>query len=142
MFDVFFGVLIVIIFLLVALGPVLRRLFGPMIRQWMMGLMEDRMRRMAGMPTRKEERKARRNAGRRRKSGAEAFRRAAGGRRSGDRAAYGGQSAVDMMQNVAEDVEFTEIKEYSQTQEIASAPRSGEYKAESQVEDADFVEIK
>lgn len=138
--DVFFGILIVIVFLLWVLGPMLRRFFAPLMQRWMMGKMEDQMRRMAGMPTRKEEKKARKQAGRRQKSGAEAFRRAA----AGSRAQQAHKSGVDYLQDFAEDVEFTEIKEYSADVEIASRPDSGETRvtAEEQVSDAEFIEFK
>ena len=143
--DVVFGVILVIIFLFIVMGPMLQRMFGPMLQRWMMGKMEDRFRRMAGMPTRKEEKKARKQAERRQRQGAERFRRAAGGRRaSAASAARGRSSSVEMLQAFAEDVEFTEIKEYSAEVKIGkdSASATETYTVEEQVEDAEYVEVK
>ncbi|MGN0237977.1 MAG: hypothetical protein ACI4AK_07840 [Lepagella sp.] len=47
----------------------------------------------------------------------------------------------DMMKQVAEDVEFTEYKEFEETT-IGGTPRETPYYREDQVSDADFVEIK
>lgn len=145
--DVFFGIIIVIVFLLVVLGPVLRRWLGPVLQRWVMGKMEDNMRRMAGMPTRKEERKARKEerkharqeAGGRRS--AEEFIRRATGARRGDRRRGATRSTIGLLRAVAEDVEYTEIKEFGESHTIGHAEQI-KYKEESQVEDADFEEIR
>lgn len=138
-----FGIILVVIFLLIVMRPVLQRWFGPWIQRWMMGKMEDRMRRMMGMPTRKEEKKARKQAGRRQTGGAERFRQAAQGRRAGSRRSEG-PSGVDMLQGVAEDVEYTEIKTYSEDLEIGISKEGKEvsYKLEHQIEDAEIIEIR
>ena len=147
--DIAFGVICVLLFLLLAFGPVLRRIFAPMLQRWMLGKMEDNMRRMAGMPTRKEERKARKESGRRwrRRSagGAERFGEAARGARS--RRSGATESVGTMMRYVAEDVEFTEIKEFSDNSSAIGddSNRVAETKShtvESQVEDAEFEEIR
>lgn len=135
----FFGILLVIIFLLIVAGPMLRRWFGPMLQRWMLGKFEDRMRRMAGMPTRKEEKRARKKDSRRRHGGAERFRQAAWGSRTRTH-----ESAVDMLRAYAEDVEFTEVKSYSSNVEIAEDPstHTTSIRVEEQVEDVEFVEFK
>ena len=139
--DVFFGILLVIVFLLIVMRPALQRWFGPMLQRWAIGKMEDNMRRMAGMPTRKEERKARKRAAKREQSGAENFRRAATGSRQ--RAARG-QAVGSSLQEYAEDVEFTEVKAFSQEVKIGVSETDGKEKivVEEQVEDVEFVEIK
>ena len=140
--DNFFGILLVIIFLLIVMRPMLQRWLGPVLQRWMLGKMEDRMRRMAGMPTRKEERKAQR----RRRKGADDFRRAARGRRAGSErrgnGTYGGH--VSDLQVYAEDVEFTEVKAYSDDVEIGVSKTTVKEKViiEEQIEDADFEDIK
>ena len=138
--DNFFGIILVVLFLLIVMRPVLQRWFGPMLQRWAIGKMEDRMRRMAGMPTRKEERKARRQARRREEQGAERFRQAAAGRRSQN----GSPGAREVLQDYAEDVEYVEVKNYSADIEIATDPATGErkVKVEEQVEDAVYEEIK
>lgn len=143
-----FGIICVILFLLFALGPLLRRWVGPMIQRWMLGKMEDRMRRMAGMPTRSEEKKARKEAARRKKEGASRFRNAAAGYRTQDGWTRR-ESVGEMMNGVAEDVEFTEIKSYSSEEEITEnrnrrdgSSISEKIRVEEQVEDVEFVEIK
>lgn len=102
----FFETFLIILILLFVLGPLFRRWLAPAIQRWMLGKMEDNMRRMAGMPTRKQERKARRKA-----SGK--------GRATRSRATYGEwesavnrkENPVDFMRSYAEDVEFEEIDE-------------------------------
>lgn len=124
-----FGVILIIIFLLLVMRPMLQRWFGPMLQRWAMGKMEDRIRRMAGMPTRKEEARQRKARSR----------REASGRRT--KAAF---STVRLLRTVAEDVEFTEIKEFSADPETGrpAGRHTVRYKVEEQIEDAEYVEIK
>lgn len=140
----FFGILIIIFLVLLLFG----RYLGPLVQKWMMGKMEDRFRRMAGMPTRKEERKMRR----------EAMKNAAKGNphaQSGSRRKSGGGMNTNetrhphspiIPKEYAEDVEFVEIKSYSEEIRIEGEDTSKKKKEkvvyESQVEDAEFTEIK
>ena len=138
--DKAFGIIFVIIILLFALGPLLRRWFAPLLQRWMLGKMEDNMRRMAGMPTRKEERKARRKAARQRGTDEEfgpRYERSRNGR-----GAYPQPSAGGMMQHVAEDVEFTEIREYKDENTHIVEHTEVKYRVEEQVEDAEFEDLK
>lgn len=145
--EIAFGIICVILFLVLVLGPTLRRWLAPYLQRWMLGKMEDNMRRMAGMPTRKEEKKARkaaerRGAGRSASRAAESFRRAAAGSRAyGRRNARRARSTVGMLRYIAEDVEFTEIKDYSGDSPLWQKTEV-RYRVEEQVEDADFTEIK
>lgn len=119
--EIAFGIICVVFFLIVVLGPLLRRWLSPIIQRWIMGKVEDRMRRMAGFPTRKEEQKARKHSQKRPE------------RRS--------RSTVSMLQNVAEDVEYTEIRSFS-SEELPGSHRSPtSYKTEQQIEDADYTEL-
>lgn len=142
--DVAFGIICVIFFLIVVLGPLLRRWFAPLLSRWAMGKMEDQMRRMAGMPTRKEERKAGRRAARESRDAAERFRRAAGAASARARRSYSrrpARSTVGLLRYVAEDVEFTEIRDYSHDSAIGARPEVP-YRVEEQVEDVEFTEIR
>lgn len=134
--DIAFGILCIVLFLLLVFRPVLQRWLQPLIHRWAMGKMEDQMRRMAGMPTRKEERKARK-------------RREAAGRTAGNpwRSARRRtvRSTVGMLRYIAEDVEFTEIKDYSPDLPIGSGQdkrKEVRYKVEEQIEDVEYKEIK
>ena len=140
--DIAFGIILVIIFLLIVAGPLLWRLLGGPLSRWMAGKMEDRFRNMMGMPTRKEEKKARKRAAKREKDGAEAFRKAAAGRRQPG-SSYGSMEHSGL-QSYAEDVEFTEVKNFSEEINIGVAAKSHKEKVviEEQIEDADFIEIK
>lgn len=113
----------------------------PWISRWLRGLMarrtEDFLRRMAGMPTRKEEERARK---RREKEKARRGADSSARRNSPD----AGREVVNEMKEYAEDVEFTEVKQYSSEEIITKDETSGQtriYK-ESQVSDAEYIEIK
>ena len=102
---------------------------------------EDMMRRMMGMPSRKEEERARRKAGRESRSGGSSTHRCGEGTRRHHRQPQ--TDAADLLNSVAEDVEFTEIREFDSTT-IISDDTDGhrvEYR-EEQVSDAEYVEIK
>lgn len=114
----------------------------PAISRWLQRMMlrrtEDIIRRMTGMPPRKEEERSRRN--RQKESGPDA--RARRGRGDSRQSGHMDESAHQAMRSYAEDVEFTEVREFSQTT-ISENETSGEgYRYESQVSDAEFTEIK
>lgn len=104
----FFETLLIIIIVIFALGPLFRRWLGPLLSRWMMGKFEDRMRRMAGMPTRKEEKKARKKARSRRRGGHPGRARVADEWEDAVRSRR--PNPADFMRSYAEDVEFEEIK--------------------------------
>ncbi len=100
---------------------------------------EDMVRRMAGMPSRKEEQ-------RRRKQNEKENRRnqtaGNGGRRH--RSYYQKEEdGIKSMKEYAEDVEYTEIKEYSEST-ILEQNETGQTHIynESQVSDVEFIETK
>ena len=145
--EAFFGVVIIIVLILVCFGPIIGRLLGPWLQKWAMGKWEDNLRRMAGMPTRKEEKKARKKAAKQ------------GNRTAGSH--YGRTNAYEtgtarstqpgpanFMREFAEDVEFTEIREFSSDIKIGSHDEPDrrdtkkKYKEESQIEDAVYEEIR
>lgn len=134
-----FFIFVLILVLLPLVWPYIARA----IKRYMMGKFEDRMRRMMGMPTRAEEKKARR-----RRENDSPYAAAAGGnsrRRGRGRSHDVGDPAADlrMMRSYAEDVEFTEIKEYSEEIRF-SGDKEGKrenIKMEEQVSDVEFVVI-
>ena len=101
---------------------------------------EDMMRRMMGMPSRKEEERARRKAGRESRGGSATHRRGDDTQRRHRRPQV---DAADLLNSVAEDVEYTEIREFDSTTIISEDPdgHRAEYR-EEQVSDAEYVEIK
>ena len=115
----------------------------PWITKWVKGFMsrraEDAIRRMMGMPSRKEEQR-RRKENEKKQASTERHnkRKAAAQEREADR-----REAVRSMKENAVDVEYTEYKEFSQT-EIAVEDAEGNTRiyTESQVTDVEFVEIK
>lgn len=111
--------------------------------------MEDFIRHQMGMPSRKEEKKARKRAQREQEAYSNAHNRS--------RNTYGynnnsySRNEPIIPKEYAEDVEFVEIKEFSQT-EIPDPPEKKSkwstfrashtsIKVERQVEDADFTDI-
>lgn len=111
-------------------------LLWPWIVKWLRGYMarraEDMMRRMAGMPPRKEEERRRREQNRERRSERK--------RREAERRA---EEGLRSMREYAEDVEFTEVREFSEST-IIDQEESGKRRvySESQVSDAEYTEIR
>lgn len=112
----------------------------PWISRWLRGFMqrraEDAFRRMMGMPTRGEERKARRKA--ERAAGAE---RRSENKRRHHRPAR--EDAAVIMKSVAEDAEFVEIREFEQHSSL-DAEDNGKTRRiyrEEQVSDAEYTVI-
>ncbi len=110
-------------------------LFGDKISQWFRTFMahrtEDAIRKMMGMPTRKEERKARRNA---EKNAGRSYAAGHSGReREND-------DSPLIPKEYAEDVEFYEIRDYSATETIIKDERGHTVYHESQVEEAVVIE--
>lgn len=135
--------------LIILLLPLIIPYIGRMVKNYAMGKMEDRMRRMMGMPTRAEERKARKAQGFERRNPSAEEEKGSGRRnpfRSRGRNHNVGNPAEDirMMKRYAEDVEFVEIKEYSADIRFEQDPETGnvKIKAEEQMTDAEFVVIK
>lgn len=113
------------------------------IGRWLRGFMarrtEDALRRMFGMPSRKEEEKMRKRE-----------RKGSGRQRSHSAAkSTAGEEAVRNMQRYAEDVDYVEYRQFEQTEiaeEVETADKSGkknvEIKVEEQISDAEYIEIK
>ncbi|MBD5189544.1 MAG: hypothetical protein HDS95_04625 [Bacteroidales bacterium] len=135
--------------LIILLLPLIFPYIGRLIKRYAMGKMEDNMRRMMGMPTRAEEKKARKAQAREERDTARQEDRGANHRygfRSRGRNHNVGNPAEDirMMRLYAEDVEYIEIREYSADIRFEQDSDSGrmKIKMEEQVSDAEFVIIK
>lgn len=117
------------------------RLLRPRIERWFLGKFEDRMRAAAGMPSRKEEK-------RRRKAAEASYGSKKTGKwgRNGKSPGKPRHTGPIIPKEYAEDVEFTEVKIFEQTEITGTVTdktgkKVGEWH-ESQIEDAEFVEIK
>lgn len=109
-------------------------LFGNRIKEWLRNLMyrkmEDAIRAQMGMPSRKEEK-------RRQRAAAGAARNDSAGRPGSRRRRRPGESIIP--EEYAEDVEFTEYKDFSATERKYG---SSDYRVEEQVEDVEYTEIR
>lgn len=124
------GVALIIIILICAFWPAIVRL----LQRFMARRAEDMVRRMAGMPSRKEEKRRRRQQ--------QQQQRQNGSRRHGSPGDPG--EGVRAMKEYAEDVAFTEIREFS-SDEVIAEEETGKNRRiyrEEQVSDAEYVEIK
>lgn len=131
---------IILILLVVAL-PYVYRWLRPYIYRWMQRRAENYMRRAMGMPPRGKERKENRGQGR------EETRGRSRGARSGHGSGYGRRAYASadeplIPKEYAEDVAFTEIHSYSEDTVIGEEGGHVRVKVESQVSDAEIIEIK
>lgn len=131
------GTLLIILIIIFAVLPLLRRWLTPWLQRFAARKTEDFIRRQMGMPPRdkKAERKAQNEA-----------RKAQNARRSSQGSRRHTQPSDEPIipKEYAEDVEFVEIKEFEST-EVAAESADGKQKTvyrESQVSDAEWVEIK
>lgn len=133
----FFVVLLVIVALWLIFSPVIK----PWLRRRAERKLADFVRAQMGMPTEKEARKAQRQAQRSQKQ--PGGKRGFWSRPSGADASsvYNAPSEL-IPREYAVDVEYVEIKQFSQTT-IASDTATGDtFVAESQVSDVEYTEIK
>lgn len=136
-----FLIFIIVLVLLWLVWPVVTRT----IRTWVMRKLqrraEDYMRAAAGMPPREETKRARRSA----KGTNRQENRAQGASgASRQRRTYRSSDEPLIPKEYAVDVEFTEIKEYSETVTIGPEGQTAETREwhESQVSDVEWTEIK
>ena len=108
------------------------------VSRWFSGFMarrtEDMMRRMMGMPSRKEEKRQ----NKKRKERASASQKKTG-RNSGKAPK---PHPAEMMKSVAEDVVFTEIKEFESRTIIENDGENTRIVVEEQITDVEYTEIK
>lgn len=123
--------LLVIILLIFGL-PYLWRLLRPYFYRWVQNLAADYMRKAMGMPPRDQKRQSTRQD--------TASQRSAGGGYYTRRKASGSGPVIP--KEYAEDVEFTEYHSYSSDTIAAEDSKSQHIVVESQVSDAEIIEIK
>ncbi len=135
--------------LIILLLPFIIPFIGRLIKSYALGKMEDNMRRMMGMPTRSEEKKARKQQERderqAKKAAEKESSRRYGFHNHGRNHNVGNPSEdIRMMRLYAEDVEFVEIREYSADLKFEQDLNTGNVKIkfEEQVSDAEFIIIK
>lgn len=128
--------LIILILIFVVL-PLLWRAIKPWFFRWSQRRMEDALRNAMGMPPRDESRSSS-HAGGSRRSYYSSSSRTGEGRRQKSRH----ESGPLIPKEYAVDVEYTEIRSYSSDEAIASDGKSVRYKVESQVSDAEIIEIR
>lgn len=123
-----------IILLLIVIGvPYIWRWLKPYFYRWMQRRTEDYVRRAMGMPPRDKYQSRRRNS----YSSSGQSAPSSGGRRSNRP-----QSSDPLIpKEYAVDVDFTETHSYSSEEVIASDGKNVSYKVESQVSDAEIIEI-
>ncbi len=128
-----------LIFRLIFLGvPLLWKWLKPYFFRWMQHRTEDYVRRQMGMPPRDKSKKSR-SEGR-----SQAY-SSSGGYNSGPAYRKRGRyysSGPLIPKEYAVDVEYTEIRSYSSEETIASDGQSVRYTVESQVSDAEIIEIR
>ncbi len=127
--------LLILIFIFIGL-PILWRWVKPYFYRWMQRRTEDYMRNAMGMPPRDKSKKQSDN----RQSYSAYGASTSGG--YGQRSRRRGYSSGPLIpKEYAVDVEYTEIRSYSSDEAIASDDHTVRYKVESQVSDAEIIEI-
>lgn len=127
----------IILILLVVVLPYVYRWLRPYIYRWMQRRAENYMRRAMGMPPRGKERKEERSQGRSRSRDESRGRSRGYGQR-----AYASSDEPLIPKEYAEDVSFTEMHSYSEDTVIGEDGGHVKVKVESQVSDAEIIEIK
>ncbi len=123
-----------LILILIFIGvPIVWRWIKPYFFRWMQRRTEDYMRNAMGMPPR--DRSNSRTGSRQSYSSSASS--------SGRRARSRGYSSGPLIpKEYAVDVEYTEIRSYSSEETIASDGKTVRYSVESQVSDAEIIEIR
>ena len=133
-----------LILILIFIGvPLLWRWLRPYFFRWAQHRTEDYVRRQMGMPPRDKNKSSR---SRQRQSNTTSGGYSHGGFSSesygGRRRRRGYSNGPLIPKEYAVDVEYTEIRSYSSEETIASDGESIRYTIESQVSDAEIIEIK
>ena len=118
--------------------PLLWRWLKPYFFRWAQHRTEDYVRQQMGMPPR-DRSKSNRDSRRQSYSSAGSYSSGGSGNR---RSSRGGWTGPLIPKEYAVDVEYTEIRSYSSDETIASDGKTVKYKVESQVSDAEIIEIR
>lgn len=125
---------LLILLILFVIWPLIREPVLRWFNSFMSRRAEDMIRRMMGMPSRKEERRQRKQ----REKDQARNRGTKGSPRSGTSEVH----PAAMMKQVAVDVEYTEIKEFESRTSVEQEGDKTKIIYEEQVTDAEFIEIK
>lgn len=123
---------LIIIILLIFGIPYIWRLLRPYFLRWMQRRAENYFRKAMGMPPRGKNQTNRENY-------RQSTNSSSGYHRYSSRRKTDSESVIP--KEYAEDVEFTEVRSYSEEHTIADGGTVA-YKSESQVSDAEIIEIK
>lgn len=128
-----------LILILIFIGfPIIWRWMKPYLFRWAQHRTEDYVRRQMGMPPRDKNKSSRSGGGRQSYSSSGFSNSGSGNRRHGG---YYSSGPI-IPKEYAVDVEYTEIRSYSSEETIASDRRGIRYTVESQVSDAEIIEIR
>lgn len=128
-----------LILILIFIGvPILWRWLKPYFFRWMQRRTEDYVRNAMGMPPRDKNKKSSSSQRRQSYSSSGSYDSGSSYRRKGGHYSYGPL----IPKEYAVDVEYTEIRSYSSEETIASDGKSVRYTVESQVSDAEIIEIR
>lgn len=128
-----------LILILILIGvPIIWRWFKPYFFRWAQHRTEDYVRRQMGMPPRDKNKKSHSDGRSQAYSSSGSYNYGSGYR--GRRGYY--SSGPLIPKEYAVDVEYTEIRSYSTEETIASDGRNVRYTVESQVSDAEIIEIR
>ena len=131
---IFMLVFLIIIFVLFLIWPWIKQPVSNWFSRFMANRTEDMMRRMMGMPSRKEERKRQKQAAKNNKGRRGAYRRQ---QHTDNR-----KRTASLMREVAVDVEYTEVKEFSSTTILQEDRQGSKVIIEEQITDAEYIEIR
>ncbi len=128
-----------LILILIVIGiPLLWKWLKPYFFRWMQRRTEDYVRQAMGMPPRDKKKQSRSNARSQAYSSSGAYNSGSGYSR---RSKYYSSGPL-IPKEYAVDVEYTEIRSYSSDETIASDGKTVRYAVESQVSDAEIIEIR
>ena len=129
-----------LILILIFIGiPILWRWLKPYFFRWMQRRTEDYVRNAMGMPPRDKNKKSRSESRSHAYTSSGSYSSGASGYRR--RGRYYSSGPL-IPKEYAVDVEYTEIRSYSSDETIASDGKNVRYKVESQVSDAEIIEIR
>lgn len=125
---------LIILILLIIFWPRIWRWLRPHVIHWMQHKTEDYVRRSMGMPPRDKKRSSGSSeTGRQQQTRSRR-------RNSSSRHRYHSGSVIP--KEYAEDVDFSEVRSYSEERKFSKGDGEIKYRQESQVSDAEVIEIK
>lgn len=126
---------LIILILLIVGVPYVWRWLKPYIARWVQHKTEDYVRKSMGMPPRDRNQGSKRGNESRQQRSRDTY-----GNRGWQRGQYSDSPLIP--KEYAEDVDFTEVRSYSEETDIASGGENVRFRQESQVSDAEIIEIR